>query len=369
MNSSAAQHDQDGEAKPQKDYQLLEIEDPYTNLDPPVGVMRSRSKLSNASKISVSLFEVSCVSDKDTNEKSGYIKGILLMATTTLIWTIIHISIKYMFSISPNMSAFDSISVVAYSLVPFYYIYAKIEKVNVNIFSFTPKMRLVILLRVAVGLLNNICLFFGLQYVSIGKGILIWSMSPLFCTITAAIFLKEKITFQNIGLILFSIFGVYLLTLNKSEDPEVASNEILGYCLLVTSAFLYGLLFVILRTMSLNNVHTLISPLYFGLGTLLQNIFIMIFMPGLLHFEEYKGTNLICLGILFIGVVAGQFTFMASTKYTSASGLAPIAYSENIFTILADIVIFNYHFIFTDMIGIVIIALCLVIPIVQKIKE
>mmetsp|Transcript_25156 Transcript_25156/g.22293 ORF Transcript_25156/g.22293 Transcript_25156/m.22293 type:complete len:132 (+) Transcript_25156:163-558(+) len=116
--------------------------------------------------------------------EKGYVMGAVLMVITTLMWTIIHLSSKYLYTLSPQMTGFDVVSVMAYTLVPFFYI-----------LSFEPKLQLLLVVRVIIGLLNNIVLFVGLQYVSVGKGILIWSLSPLFCAITANVFLKEKITF------------------------------------------------------------------------------------------------------------------------------------------------------------------------------
>ena len=49
--------------------------------------------------------------------------------------------------------------------------------------------------------------------------------------------------------------------------------------------------------------------------------------------------------------------------------MAPIGYSENIFTLIADIMIFHYHFIITDIIGMIVIVICLMIPVVLKLKE
>ena len=46
--------------------------------------------------------------------------------------------------------------------------------------------------------------------------------------------------------------------------------------------------------------------------------------------------------------------------------MAPISYAENVFTLLADILVFNYHFIATDVLGMVVIVTCLAIPVVQK---
>jgi len=86
--------------------------------------------------------------------------------------------------------------------------------------------------------------------------------------------------------------------LNKVENSEGKSNELLGYGLILLSAFLYGVLFVILRTLNLYKIDTVISPLYFGVGTLFQNIFLMLFTTDILHIQNYHGANLVCLGIV-----------------------------------------------------------------------
>ncbi|CAI2372195.1 unnamed protein product [Moneuplotes crassus] len=298
----------------------------------------------------------------------NYLIGVLLMLVATFMWTVVHIGMKLMYVFSPTMSPFDPVLWMGLFLLLFSLIYAKVEKVNLNILSYKPKMQCAILLRAFLGLVNNFCLCQGLQYISVGKAVLIYSLSPIFCAIIAAIFLKEKITWKNIALILLSIVGIYLLTLNKSEDPKVASDETLGYCLILASAFWYGLTFVVLRTLSLGGVHILVPLFYFGLGSLVQSIFIMIFLPGLLHLSEYSGYVLLCFIAISISFFGGQLALMSSTKYSDASKLAPISYSENILTILADVLVFHYHFVMTDIIGIVIITFCLAIPIVLKEK-
>lgn len=55
-------------------------------------------------------------------------------------------------------------------------------------------------------------------------------------------------------------------------------------------------------------------------------------------------------------------------KYQKASKLAPLMYTENVFTLLSDAFIFNYTFILTDYIGITIVTVCLLIPAIQKMR-
>jgi len=46
-----------------------------------------------------------------------------------------------------------------------------------------------------------------------------------------------------------------------------------------------------------------------------------------------------------------------ATKFAQASVVAPIMNIENLFTIIADIFFFHYHFVNTDLIGMVVLAL------------
>ena len=75
-------------------------------------------------------------------------------------------------------------------------------------------------------------------------------------------FLKEHISILSIILILCSVFGVYLLTLNKPENSVDENMEFIGYILVLGSACLYGWLFVINKYLVLYQVPILVSPFY-----------------------------------------------------------------------------------------------------------
>ena len=141
---------------------------------------RKASSVLENSHLSVALNNISVDLGKEKVGDEGYLIGALLMVCTTTLWSIMHIATKIMYTRSPEMTGYDTVSFMGYSLVPTYYCYAKYRGVNVNFFSFEPKVKLLLVVRVAVGLLNNIVLFTGLRYVPVGKGILIFSLSPLF---------------------------------------------------------------------------------------------------------------------------------------------------------------------------------------------
>ena len=217
---------------------------------------------------------------KDVNQEftdQGYGPSIMLMIAMTLCWSLMHISIKYMFVQDPETTGFDVGSVQGYGLCLIFYPWAKYSGVNCSLLSFPPKVRLWLISRVLLGLLNNYALFTGIHLVSLGKGVMIWSLGPLFCFLVAGLCLGDMIRPLNVVLILASLAGVYLLTINKGDGEVTTALEYLGYFWLTASACFYGLLYMIFRKMTLYKVHPIISPLYLGIGAVLQTILLALF--------------------------------------------------------------------------------------------
>ena len=64
-----------------------------------------------------------------------------------------------------------------------------------------------------------------------------------------------------------AFFGIYCLTLNKPDEIDEASHQILGYSLTLAAAWLYGILFVILRYLNLLGIQVVVPPFYLGIVT------------------------------------------------------------------------------------------------------
>lgn len=229
--------------------------------------------------------------------------------------------------------------------------------------------KLLVFLRVFLGCCNYAFVFTGLRFVPISKGVLIASLAPLFSWITAAIFLKEKITNLSIALTLSSIFGVYLMTLNKQDKTVDKSYELFGYFMVLGSALAYGTLFVVVRGLALHGVNLLIAPLYLGFGGIALWTFLYLFVPGQINFDKYHPQDMWLFVVFAVGQIWGQFFLMRANKYWSASKMAPITYFENVITLLIDILVFKYQFVITDIIGMLIIVVCLMTPVAMDIMK
>ncbi|CAI2374082.1 unnamed protein product [Moneuplotes crassus] len=298
---------------------------------------------------------------QDEDEYS-YIKAFLCMIAATICLTLHHLSMKIIYERTPEINGFDTISFFGYFTFVFYFGYGLITGVDMNLFNYGPQVVKKMAGRLTCGVLLDIFISNGLRFIAISKGILILSLNPFFCAIAAAIFLKEKITTISIGSTIGAFIGIYLLTLNQSDEVKEDSHELLGYILTLLSAITCGFVFVFLRALNNHNLPLIISPLYLGISTCIQTLLIFIFKRDLLHFHLYDAVNFVilcCVGITAVGVL---ITMNAANKYSQASKMAPITYLENVFTVLADILIFHYHFIRTDVFGMILIVVCLCIP-------
>ena len=113
----------------------------------------------------------------------------------------------------------------------------------------------------------------------------------------------------------------------------------------------------------------LMSPFYLGVGGIIQIVIIEYLYPTQVNTQFYQQSDIKYFAVLCLAQIGVQFFMVRANFYYESSSMAPILYLENIFTLLTDILIFHYRFVMTDIIGIIIIALGLVIPLIVKYKK
>jgi drug/metabolite transporter (DMT)-like permease len=117
---------------------------------------------------------------------------------------------------------------------------------------------------------------------------------------------------------------------------------------------------VSVRFLTEKKVNVLIPGYYSGVLSLITTGVVLL-VPGdsLMHVQRYDVIDIFYLLIVGIASISYQVTLTLANKYTMASKLAPLTNLENVFTILADIFIFHYHLVETDIIGMVIVIICI----------
>ena len=102
-----------------------------------------------------------------------------------------------------------------------------------------------------------------------------------------------------------------------------------------------------------------------NIGFLITHKFII--KDNVYHFEEWDTLDVILIiGMDFLAMF-GQISMSLAYKFGSASKIAPFSNFETVFTILAGVFFFSYHFEFTDIFGIVTIVLSLSVPLALNI--
>jgi len=93
---------------------------------------------------------------------------------------------------------------------------------------------------------NQLCFFKGLKMTNPINGGLIMTLTPIMVLMSAAIFLKEKITLQKIVGVLLGSLGAVILVL-AGEDLSTLSTQSIGDLLILANAALFGLYLVVAK--------------------------------------------------------------------------------------------------------------------------
>ncbi|CAI2367165.1 unnamed protein product [Moneuplotes crassus] len=212
---------------------------------------------------------------------------------------------------------------------------------------------------------NNLCVMYALARLPISKTVLILSLKPIGTSVIAFVFLRERITVLKILCMIGGSIGIYIITLS-SQDSE-KDESIFGYLAAIACIWLGGATPVLYQSLNSHGVHASTVGFLTGITFIIQPPVASLFIKNLLNFEKYTPYDLL-MNASHGFLCAFMFLFIfCVTKYMKASSFAPILNLENIFSVLFDVFLFQYHFTLLDIIGMTILAICIAIPILKNI--
>ena len=205
-----------------------------------------------------------------------------------------------------------------------------------------------LMVRGVAGVISLICFFQSLHYLAVGTATSLRYTSPIFATIFAFIFLKEKIEPVQWLLFLLAFVGVLMI-----KGFGVGVNYI-GLILAFVSAISLGLIFVVIRKIGNSE-----SPL-----VIINYAMMMAFLfGGVLSIINWKVPNLVELLLLlslgFFGYV-GQLYMTKAFQSSETSFVAPLKYLEVIFMIIIGAIWFDEIYNLWSLFGIFLILIGLV---------
>lgn len=279
-----------------------------------------------------------------------------------------HIFSKLAFNRNPNLGSIDWVTFFGIWLSIVYISWARIKGVKISVTSLPKKPLVALLMSIVVTLCVQLGFFTAITMIPVGKSTLIYSTNPIFSVILSFFVLRERISKSIIWSALGAFVGIYFLSINEENESEHEHDLILGIILVLIWAWLQAMIFVLVRMISSHNIHFTVRPANVGIFFLGFIIFYNIILLTLGHDHTFQYDFMDCFLLSCVGfgswMCIGPLSL--AMQYEEASKLSPLLYTENIFTLLADGLIFNCIFVYTDYIGIGIVAICLLIPVVAK---
>lgn len=200
--------------------------------------------------------------------------------------------------------------------------------------------RPILFLRALVGLSSLSLYFWALKTIQVGTATSLRYMSPIFAAILSVIILKEKMKPIQWFLFFLAFLGVLII---KGFNLDVS---LIGLVAILSSAFLVGLVFVLIRKIGTSD-HYLVIIFYFMFAS-----FCISGIATLFNWESPVGIEWIYLLASGIFGFIGQLTMTQALQMEETNMIVPFKYSEIIFTLIAGWILFGEQQNFYSLLGI-----------------
>ncbi len=171
--------------------------------------------------------------------------------------------------------------------------------------------------------------FMSVSYLPIGSAVSLRYLSPIFATILAVFFLKEKVKSLQWLFFLMAFIGVLMI---KGFDPNIDS---LGFLLILGSAVFSGVVYVLINKIGQGD-HPVVIVNYF--------MWISIIVGGILSiFKWTTPVGLEWVLLLSLGVFGyfGQLFMTKAFQSQATNRVVSLKYVEVIFTMIAGVFWFS----------------------------
>ncbi|WP_278574739.1 DMT family transporter [Fusobacterium ulcerans] len=253
---------------------------------------------------------------------SNKTKAVLSMLISALGFTFMSVTVKYLKDIPLFEKVFFRNLV---SLVIAFYL---IKKSSAPVFG-QRKNQLALLARAGFGLAGVILNFYAISHLTLADSTMLGKLSPIFVTIMACLFLKEKIDKEQI-IGIFITFGGALLVIK----PEFSLSIIPSIAGLLSAAAA-GIAYTLLRYLKdKESPDTIVF--YFSIVSVLETL------PFVLNdYIVPDSTQLMLLLATGLFASVGQFGITYAYKYSKATEVSIYNYSAIVFGIILGFIFFH----------------------------
>lgn len=269
--------------------------------------------------------------NKIFNNMSEPLIAISLMIISGLFFVLMHSAVKYL---SKEVHIFE-IAFFRCALVIFVLGPIIIQQGKTIFKTKQPKMQF---LRIITNSVAMLCFFYGISTTPLAQLTTLGFTVPIFATILAVIFMKEKIRLRRTTALIIGFIGTIVVM-----RPDISIE--LGALLIIFSSFLWSICLIFIKKLTQTDSAVTIS-LYFGIG-MIPATFILAF-PVMEAIDMRQFTILVFIAIT--GTLA-QTIMNTALKKGELALLLPFDFLRLIWSVLIGYVLFAEEPTFTLWIG------------------
>ena len=269
--------------------------------------------------------------NKVSNNMSAPLIAISLMIISGLFFVLMHSAVKYL---SKEVHIFE-IAFFRCALVIFVLAPIIIQQGKTIFKTKQPKMQF---LRIITNSVAMLCFFYGISTTPLAQLTTLGFTVPIFATILAVIFMKEKIRLRRTTALIIGFIGTIVVM-----RPDISIE--LGALLIIFSSFLWSICLIFIKKLTQTDSAVTIS-LYFGIG-MIPATFILAF-PVMEAIDMRQFTILVFIAIT--GTLA-QTIMNTALKKGELALLLPFDFLRLIWSVLIGYVLFAEEPTFTLWIG------------------
>lgn len=269
--------------------------------------------------------------NKISNNMSAPLIAISLMIISGLFFVLMHSAVKYL---SKEVHIFE-IAFFRCALVIFVLGPIIIQQGKTIFKTRQPKMQF---LRIITNSVAMLCFFYGISTTPLAQLTTLGFTVPIFATILAVIFMKEKIRLRRTTALIIGFIGTIVVM-----RPDISIE--LGALLIIFSSFLWSICLIFIKKLTQTDSAVTIS-LYFGIG-MIPATFILAF-PVMEAIDMRQFTILVFIAIT--GTLA-QTIMNTALKKGELALLLPFDFLRLIWSVLIGYVLFAEEPTFTLWIG------------------
>ena len=269
--------------------------------------------------------------NKILNNMSAPLIAISLMIISGLFFVLMHSAVKYL---SKEVHIFE-IAFFRCALVIFVLAPVIIQQGKTIFKTRQPKMQF---LRIITNSVAMLCFFYGISTTPLAQLTTLGFTVPIFATILAVIFMKEKIRLRRTTALIIGFIGTIVVM-----RPDISIE--LGALLIIFSSFLWSICLIFIKKLTQTDSAVTIS-LYFGIG-MIPATFILAF-PVMEAIDIRQFTILVFIAIT--GTLA-QTIMNTALKKGELALLLPFDFLRLIWSVLIGYVLFAEEPTFTLWIG------------------